>query len=105
MSMSRKQYPHARDSRQFPPTGETYFFSPPVSSLYSDPEKTFLPLGNLILVALATLAASLAKNASTVTWSPCLSEFFVQPLCINMFGLPSSNSQLAILPSASFTSI
>src|SRR6266851_1692556 len=65
---------------------EAYLASP---SLYSDPAKTLSP--------------SLARNPLTEIWSPGFSEFLVQPLCIRVFGLPNSHSQLLSLPSASFT--
>src|SRR5216683_5446831 len=70
---------------------EAYLASP---SLYSDPAKTFLPFASFTSRALATLSPSLARNPLTEIWSPGFSEFLVQPLCIRVFGLPNSHSQL-----------
>src|SRR5215469_539188 len=74
-------------------------------SFSDDAANTFLPSASTTLRALARFEPSLASDPLTVTSSPCLSEFRVQPARISPLGLPSSNSQLVTFPLSSFTSI
>src|SRR5262245_60184302 len=69
-----------------------------------DPANTFRPSLNVTVCALVKFEPSFATNPFTVTVSPILSEFRVQPFLINIAGGPSSTSQLMILPLWSFTS-
>src|SRR5262245_31343667 len=76
-----------------------------VSFSADDPANTFLPPLNVTVEALATNGAFFADHPVTVTTSPSLSEFLVQPRLISPFGLASSKSQLLTLPFSSLTSI
>src|SRR6185295_17887124 len=70
-----------------------------------DPAKTLRPSLSFTVEEFARFEPSLARNPSTVTGSPILSEFLVQPRRINPAGLPNSISQLATFPLVSFTSM
>src|SRR5262249_45238627 len=75
-----------------------------VGAVY-DPAKTFFPSASVTLVAFARLEPSLAREPLTVTVSPIVIAFFVQPFLNKMAGAPSSISQLTIFPVASLASI
>jgi hypothetical protein len=70
-----------------------------------EPPNTLFPSGKATRRALAVdLVPSLGKYPSTVTWSACFRESFLQP-CLSSTGIaPSSKFQLVTLPLASFTS-
>src|SRR5258708_14778454 len=69
-----------------------------------DPPNTLRPSGSVTRRAFALLEPSLAREPSTVTWSPVLRESLLQP-CFSRTGIaPSSKFQLVTLPSSPFTS-
>src|ERR1035437_4576609 len=68
-----------------------YLLGPPSSE---EPAKILRPSARVTLRALASLLPSLARYPSTVTVSPGLREFRVQPRRMSPLGLPSSSSQL-----------
>src|SRR5437588_7416304 len=69
-----------------------------------EPAKTLFPSARVTLAALARFEPSLAREPFTVTVSPILMAFLVQPFLSNIAGEPSSISQFSSLPLASFAS-
>src|SRR5512135_3572738 len=73
-------------------------------SLNRSESQTRPPPAKVTERACAKFEPSRATSAVTVTMSPFFSVYLVQPCCISVLGLPSSNSHLAVLPLGSTTS-
>src|SRR5215510_8139477 len=98
MRISLKTHNYSLTTRYF----FAYGFGP---SPPDDPANTFFPSLSVTLVAFRRLEPSLASDPLTVTFSPTLRSFRVQPRLMSIAGAASSTSQLTTFPAASFTSM
>src|SRR5215510_5955008 len=98
MRISLKTHNYSLTTRYF----FSYGFGP---SPPDDPANTLFPSLSVTLVAFRRLEPSLASDPLTVTFSPTLRSFLVQPRLISIAGAANSTSQLTTLPAASLTSM